>query len=155
MTDLLRVANALCLSSPRQIQRMCLVALAMEMCRKLCAAKRGFLKAEGRLLSLGVTGLTEVRRLVVRAIGWLGSKDKNTANQLDQLVIVYGINSFLKLSAFLLEIAIGLLKRKHLLLKSVQDLANLEHLLKQCVLDLEELVVIAHSDKAFGNGRDA
>lgn len=135
-----------------QRELMLFCALAVEICRKSCVAKGGLLKAQYRFLAVCVTGMTVVRGLMGCAVNRLRRKDLCSTNQLDQVVFVYCINTLQKLSILLLELSIAAFDRRYLLLQRIERLAEIECLLKQFALDFQELVFIAHTDKAFRNG---
>ena len=123
-TLLAGVANLLGLGAAWKVQRVRLVALAMQVCRKVRIAKGGLFKAERRFLSFTVACLTEVRWFVAFATDWLRSKDMYATNQLDQVVIVHGIKTLLKFQIFLLELSFLCFDRRDLLLKRIERLAD-------------------------------
>ena len=139
------------LRSARQIQLMLFAVLAIQVSRKVRAYK-GFFKAQYRFLAVCVAGMAVVRRFVCCSVNWLRRKDMSATNQRDQVVLVYSINTLLKLSILLLELSIAAFDRRHFILQRIERLSQLECLLKQFALDLQELVFIAHANEAFCNG---
>lgn len=126
--------------------------LASQVAVKRAVAKLWRLEMKKRFLSFLLAGAAEIRRLVGGAIVWLGRKDADSANELDQLVLLKCRNALMELQIRLFQFSISIQQILFLDFCRKQSLLDFVHLLKQLALHGQNKGLISCREKPCSNG---